>query len=140
MIKKVFALFIFCMFLCVPATFAENPEVKKQAVASAQEWLGLVDDGQYAKSWQEAATYFQKAVPQQQWAQTLKAVRAPLGKVLSRSLKGATYKASLPGAPDGEYVVIQFDTSFANKKNAVETVTPMMDVDKKWRVSGYYIK
>ena len=47
---------------------------------------------------------------------------------------------SLPGAPDGEYVVLQFDTSFANKKEAVETVTPMLDKDGKWKVSGYYIK
>jgi ribosomal protein S17E len=40
----------------------------------------------------------------------------------------------------GEYVVIQFETSFENKKTAVETVTPMMDKDGIWRVSGYYIK
>ena len=55
-------------------------------------------------------------------------------------MKTATYKTSLPGAPDGEYVVIQFDTSFENKKAAIETVTPMMDQDGTWRVSGYYIK
>lgn len=46
----------------------------------------------------------------------------------------------LPGAPDGEYAVIQFETSFANKKSAIETVTPMKDPDGKWRVSGYFIK
>ncbi len=44
------------------------------------------------------------------------------------------------GAPDGEYVVIQFETSFEHKRSAIETVTPMMDRDGKWRVSGYYIK
>ena len=43
-------------------------------------------------------------------------------------------------APDGEYVVIQFATSFENKKTALEKVTPMMDKDGKWRVSGYSIK
>jgi hypothetical protein len=31
-------------------------------------------------------------------------------------------------------------TSFENKKAAVETVTPMMDKDGIRRVSGYYIK
>jgi hypothetical protein len=44
------------------------------------------------------------------------------------------------GPPDGEYVVIQFETSFENKKSAIETVTPMLDQDGKWRVSGYFIK
>jgi hypothetical protein len=64
----------------------------------------------------------------------------PLGKVLKRTIKSSQYATSLPGAPDGEYVVIQYETSFANKKSAVETITPMLDKDGKWRVSGYYIK
>jgi hypothetical protein len=46
----------------------------------------------------------------------------------------------LPGAPDGEYVVIQFETSFENKKSAIETVTPMIEINGGWRVSGYFIK
>ncbi|MDY6990555.1 MAG: DUF4019 domain-containing protein [Thermodesulfobacteriota bacterium] len=61
-------------------------------------------------------------------------------RVISRKVKAKAYKTSLPGAPDGEYVVIQFDTSFEYKEKAVETVTPMMDKDGLWRVSGYYIK
>ena len=50
------------------------------------------------------------------------------------------YQTSLPGAPDGQYVVIQFKTSFENKRSAVETVTPMFGKDQRWRVSGYYIR
>ena len=68
------------------------------------------------------------------------AVRKPLGKLISRKVKTNVYTSSLPGAPDGDYVVIQFDTSFENKKTAVETITPMLDKDGVWRVSGYYIK
>jgi hypothetical protein len=47
---------------------------------------------------------------------------------------------SLPGAPDGDYVVIRFATSFEKKKSAIETVTPMRERNGTWRVSGYYIK
>jgi hypothetical protein len=47
---------------------------------------------------------------------------------------------TLPGVPDGEYVVVQFDTSFEKKKTAIETVTPMKEPDGRWRVSGYFIK
>ena len=57
-----------------------------------------------------------------------------------RTLKYKKYTTALPGAPDGEYVVLQFETSFQNKKFAMEKVTPMRDRDGKWRVSGYYIK
>jgi hypothetical protein len=60
--------------------------------------------------------------------------------LISRKLKSKKYTTSLPGAPDGKYVVIQYETSFEHKKSAIETVTPMLDKDGKWRVSGYYIK
>jgi uncharacterized protein DUF4019 len=67
-------------------------------------------------------------------------VRKPLGKNLSRVVKSKKYSTSLPGAPDGEYVMIQFKASFESKKSAIETVTPMLGEDGLWRVSGYYIK
>ena len=113
---------------------------KTAAQKSAEEWLALVDAGNFAESWKTAAAYFQTAVSQDQWEHTIVAVRKPLGDVVARKFKGAQYTKSLPGAPDGEYVVVQFDTAFANKKSAVETVTPMLDPDGKWKVSGYYIK
>jgi hypothetical protein len=117
---------------------ADKPE--ETAQKSAEQWLALVDAGKYAESWKTAAGYFQTAVSQDQWEHSIVAVRKPLGDLVSRQLKSAKYTKSLPGAPDGEYVVLQFDTSFANKKEAVETVTPMLDKDGKWKVSGYYIK
>ena len=67
-------------------------------------------------------------------------MRRPLGNTLYRELKSYKYFTSLPGAPDGEYVVIQYKTRFENKEFAIETVTPMFDKDSSWRVSGYYIK
>jgi hypothetical protein len=79
-------------------------------------------------------------VPKDQWFRQIAGVRGPLGPVLSREVASAEYSTKLPGAPDGEYVVIQYRTSFENKANAVETVTPMRDPDGVYRVSGYYIR
>ncbi|MEE4376415.1 MAG: DUF4019 domain-containing protein, partial [Candidatus Competibacteraceae bacterium] len=110
------------------------------AVAAAEAWLQGVDAGEYSTSWQEAAEYFKNAVTQEDWERSLTAVRAPLGGTVSRAVKTQQYTTSLPGAPDGEYVVIQFQTAFENKQSAVETVTPMKGKDGQWRVSGYYIK
>jgi hypothetical protein len=64
----------------------------------------------------------------------------PLGKLVSRKLTKTHNAQSLPGAADGNYVVMQFDTSFINKKDAVETVTFMQEKDSKWKAAGYYIK
>ncbi len=119
---------------------AADPGKEKAAVLAAQKWVSLVDAGKYAESWKEAAGYFKAAVSQEKWEQALQSVRKPLGKIISRKVKTKTYQTTLPGAPDGEYVFIQFETSFHNKEFAIETVTPMMDKDGKWRVSGYFIK
>ena len=110
------------------------------ATKAANSWLALVDAGKYGESWDESASIFRNAIAKSGWESAIRGVRGPLGEVKSRKLKSATYATSLPGAPDGEYVVIQFDTVFANKAQAVETITPMLDKDGKWRVSGYYIK
>jgi hypothetical protein len=119
---------------------AARSDREKAAIASAEKWLKIVDKGKYGESWEESSEYFKQAVTQDQWEQAVQAVREPLGKLISRKVKSAIYRTSLPGAPDGQYVVIQFSTSFENKKSGIETVTPRMDRDGMWRVSGYYIK
>jgi hypothetical protein len=119
---------------------ADGPDKEKTAVASAEKWVALLDEGNYIESWKESSEYFRQAVTQDQWEQAVQALRKPLGKLVSRKLKKASYTTSLPGAPDGKYVVIEFSTSFENKVSGIETVTPKVDKDGIWRVSGYYIK
>jgi len=140
MIRKIPALIIIFLILSALPVFAESPGKEKAAVISAEKWLDMVDAQNYAESWKEAAELFRNAVKREQWEQSLQAVRKPFGKLVTRKIKTKTYKTSLPGAPDGEYVVIEFKTSFEHKKSAIETVTPMMDKDGRWRVADYYIK
>jgi hypothetical protein len=136
---------LMCLLLVAVVNFsgcssAGSPDAETAAVEAARDWLSLVDAEKYAQSWEEAAQLFKGAVPKEQWVQTMQAARKPFGENISRELKSKRYKTSLPGAPDGEYVVIQFKASFENKKSAIETITPMLDKDGQWRVSGYYMK
>lgn len=117
---------------------ADKPEDAAQAAAAS--WLKIVDKADYATSWEEAAKLFKGAVTKDQWKQAAAGVRGPLGRVISRKVKSREYKEKVPGAPDGKYVIVQFDTVFDKKSSAVETVTPMLDPDGKWRVSGYFIR
>lgn len=128
------------LLLCASAASQTPQDSEKLAQQSAVSWLALVDTGKYAESWDEAAQFFKEAVTKDQWQGMLHATRDPLGKLVSRTVKSASYKTTLPGAPDGEYVVIQYDTSFENKQSAVDTVVPMLDKDGRWRISGYFIK
>jgi hypothetical protein len=119
---------------------ADGQAAVAQAKQAAAAWLKLMDDGKYRDSWEQASTIFKAHVTAERWAEMAAAVRQPLGAVVSREFKLARYLISVPGAPDGEYVVIQYDTVFEHKQAAIETITPMLDPDGQWRVSGYYIK
>lgn len=138
--KVATAALVLALSLCGVGTARAQQKPEQLAQKSAEAWLALVDSGKYAESWDEAAQFFKAAVGKDEWQSMLHKVRDPLGKMLSRNLKSATYTKTLPGAPDGEYVVIEYNTSFEHKQSAVETITPMLDKDGTWRVSGYFIK
>ncbi len=122
-------------------TDAKNTQARQTAaLAVADHWLQLIDTNDVKQSWKETAEPFQQAVNQIKWADLMITVRTPLGKVVSRSFKSADYKTQLPGVPDGEYFLIQYNTTFEYKKSAVETVTIMLDKDGKGRVAGYFIE
>ena len=109
------------------------------ALEAAQEWLALLDAGDYPVCWSRAAELMRGAVSEEQLAQALRTALVPMGKPISRSMATVEYHETLPGAPDGRYWVVGLAASYANKKAAVETVTAMWDREA-WRVSGYYIR
>lgn len=123
---------------CMSMDFAGADDVKA-ANDAAQQWLALVDSGNYGESWDQASAFFKEKLSKEQWEQALNQVRTPLGKMQSREFKAAEYKTELPKAPPGRYMIIQYRTKFANGGPMIETITPMMD-NGTWRVSGYYIK
>ena len=106
---------------------------------AATSWLAIVDAGKYGESWDAAAAAFRAAITRAQWEAALDQTPRPLGKVLSRKLRSATFMTEVPKAPPGEYVVVEFDTSFENRPCSVERVTPMKENDGTWKVSGYYL-
>lgn len=117
---------------------AADGQAEEEAEQAATAWLALVDHSRYAASWDEASPAFKAAVPKQRWQQALAAVRQPLGACRSRRRLSRRLVDSLPGAPPGPYVVLQFATEFDGRKEAVETVTPALAGG--WHVSGYFIR
>jgi hypothetical protein len=123
-----------------PVATIESPDQATPATAESLSWLSLVDNSQYAESWDHASSSFKRAVDQSTWIKTATGVRGPLGKLVTRAPKAAQHLTTLPGGPDGDYFVLKFDTSFDHKKAAVETIAMMKDSDGKWHVAGYFIK
>ncbi len=113
---------------------------EEKAEKAAKAWLWLIDEGKYEESWETASVFFRNSITKEKWVKMLTTVRMPLGRLVFRRLNTITYRSYLPGAPDGDYMIVQFKTSFENKKSAIETITTMLDRDGNWRVSGYFLK
>jgi hypothetical protein len=117
-----------------------QPASDPAAAKEARGWLDLVDAGRYGESWKQAARLFQEKVPAAQWEKAVRSSREPLGKIESRKLVNAQFARTLPGAPDGEYMVLLYETVFEKKREAFETVTPMKEKEGSWRIAGYFIQ
>ncbi len=135
--KRLLALLLVILFVS-GVCFGASPE--KKAKIAAKSWLESVDGKNYAKSYDDAASFFKAMVKKDDWINSLTGLRSALRGVVSRELVSAKYQEKMPGAPDGEYVILVYKTTFERKADAQEVVVPMLDKDGKWRVSGYYIK
>lgn len=122
------------------ASDPQHANERKTAQAAAERWLVNLDESRYFDAWQATAVIFRTKVPQPEHEKSLNRYRKPLGAKLSRELREAEYTESLPRAPKGKYVVVQFDTVFEKNPNAVETVVEELDQEGQWQVSGYFIR
>ena len=113
-----------------PSASAEAAEVE----AAARQFLTLGDQGKWAESYALTADSFHKLNTLQVWTQVSEKVRPPLGAVKSRSLLSRDW---VPTPPAG-YQMVKFRTDFANKANAIETVT-LEHANQGWRVAGITI-
>ena len=125
-----------------PPTPAEAQKTEAQAAkelaarAAAEKWLAILDAGDYGKAWDQSAKAFRENVKREQWVESLPKTRGALGAVKSRSVEVSSFKPSLPGMPDGDYVTVRFSTNFEKKNDAQEIVTLVYE-DGAWRPLGY---
>lgn len=115
------------------------PTVASATEKSARAWLALVDAGKWDQSWDAASTMFKSQVTAAKWASMIEPVRKPLGTLATRSLKGAKQTNTLPGAPDGDYVMMQFTTAFSAQSSTTETIVLVRE-GSDWKVAGYFIR
>lgn len=109
------------------------------ASVAADAWLMHIDAGDDAAAWRDGSSLFRQMVTEAQWAEAHGKLTSVLGRPLERWLRDTEHLTSVPGAPDGEYVLMRYDTRFERKQEAVETVVTMLDTDGAWRVGGYFV-
>src|SRR5688572_2488662 len=124
----------------VGAEAAEQSAAQREARRRARDWLALVDGRRYAESWDSAADIFRAATTRAQWQRSAERARTPLGELTLRQFHAAQYEEQLSGAPEGQYVIIHYVTTFAQKTDVREIVTLMQGPDESWKVAGYFIQ
>jgi hypothetical protein len=135
--RPIFAAFLLCT-IAGPALSQASP-AKPSTVSAvtptpddrARQWLVLVDDKNYSQSWSEAGKAFQGRQKGDAWAKQAGSLREPLGAVASRGLKSIDLSRN-------NIAVIKYDTVFAHKAVAVETLTLAYE-NGGWTVTDYSV-
>lgn len=96
----------------------------------AKQWLTLVDDGNYADGYKQMGTLATAKTSLRDWTQKISSERLPLGAMSSRNLKDL--KVS------GQQATVRYDSAFAHKAAAVETVVLSSGKDG-WSVTEYRV-
>ena len=112
----------------------------KETIAASEKWLALLDTGKAGQAWDVSSKLLKSQVTRSKWIAGIGDMRKPFGKIASRTGEKFARAHSLPGAPDGDYSIIEFESTFANGKKAQEQLIWTLETGDVWRVSGYYIR
>lgn len=135
----------FILFVCMAVVCLSFPVqghsagMMEEARQAADKWLPSIDGGHYTESWQMASGMFKEKISQKEWVETAGSTLEPLGAVVSRDLRAIVFTHFVPNHPDGDYMIIRFNTKFKEKPDAIETVTLVKEKDNTWKVGGYFV-
>ncbi|HXR95138.1 MAG TPA: DUF4019 domain-containing protein [Rhizomicrobium sp.] len=104
----------------------------------AKQWLILIDDKNYADAYRQMGAGARAKASERDFTAKVGGTRAPLGAMSSRTLKDVKLTKTLPGMRDGQYATVRYDTAFAHKAAAVESVN-LESENGAWSVIGYFI-
>jgi uncharacterized protein (TIGR03067 family) len=121
-----------------PGTSQEAARANKlEAAAKVTEaWLKLVDAGDYARSWEQAAPSVRDAVSKQNFVLLYQQAAKKFGKLQARALVSRGF-TELSGSPVGEHVVSTYKSGFENWADVTQQVVAVLDKDGVWRVSEH---
>lgn len=125
---------------CTNEKDANSGELVEAAEPAGLAWLEKLDGGAYGDSWDGAGELLRREVSREQWEVSVRSVREPLGEAVGRELVFASTSKALPNLPQGEYVLLIYETTFTSGGSVTEQVTLERETDGRWRTVGYFVK
>jgi hypothetical protein len=121
------------------STLATDLRIEADIDRHARAWLVPIDNRDPDAAWESSSELMRSTVPKSDWEKALRPIAA-FGTVNRRTPTSVTFSVKLPGAPDGQYVVINYDTAFTGKEKTVESVILRREADGLWRGVGYRVQ
>lgn len=136
------ALIIACSFIILVPFLKDEPDPEKvrRASVAAMDFLQLIDNGEFETARKEGAELLKQKVTLNGWIAKLDGVQTTLGSVIDREQIDVSYSTTAKDSPDGEYVMLTFNSKYKRKIDVKETIIVMLDKNRGWRVAGYFFK
>jgi hypothetical protein len=124
----------------VPAV-PDNPGVPEERAAAQQavnRFLALVDHDREDEAWTDVSEIMGiGAGSLETWQENMTAMRADIGRPVSRRLLKIGFTDGLGDLPKGKYYILHFAGTF-ERATALEELAVVLERDK-WRVAGYIV-
>jgi hypothetical protein len=134
-------LIVAALFMILIPLYNQSPDSEKveQAKPAAIEFLGLIDGAKYAESWESSADLMRDKVTRNDWIDKLDKARNLSGDLVQRVQKSASYATEAKDSPEGEYIMLIYESDFQRAEDVSEYVTVMLEGDE-WKVAGYFMQ
>jgi hypothetical protein len=109
-------------------------------IDGGKKWLELIDAGKTGEAWDHTAASLKSAVTRSDWVGGVSEIRKPYGKLVSRTPSRFARTHTLPDAPQGDYAIVEYESTFAGGKSALEQLTWKLESDGVFRIAGYFIR
>src|SRR5690349_19775302 len=99
---------------------------------TSRQWLALVDAGAFAESWAHAAGRVRPWHTRERFEAVTKKFFTEHGKPTSRNFKSITSEYRVPNSPEGEYVVVSYETKTEREEKPLREFTLMENEEGVW--------
>lgn len=132
-------LFAFFILIFVQHCPVANAQQTPPDISSAYEWLELLDNKKFFQSWQYASDYFKNNIEAADWDKILSTTRTKLGELKGRQLVAFANKTQFANLPEGDYLVLKFNSQFQMDGSFSELLVLTRDRGQL-KVAAYFIQ
>jgi hypothetical protein len=121
----------------LPRPTAGTATQQVEAADAARQYLALIDNKEYEKTWDRAGSVLRATTNKFMWTGVLKTSSHALGSPTRREIEGFGFTTQIDAAvPVGDYVMVQFKSKSGNTTLTEKVV--MQKEQGSWKIIGYF--